>query len=305
MTGQVGSTALTFDGQVAVITGAGRGLGREYARILAARGAFIVVNDVGAGVDGSPTGESPAEELVAELTAAGGTAVADHHDVSEAESAAQIVETALDRFSRIDILVNNAGILRDKAFHNMTPADIDQVLDVHLRGSAYVTLAAWPHLREQGYGRVVMTTSVAGYLGNFGQANYGSAKAGLIGLTRVLAIEGGRRGIAVNAVAPGAGTRMTEAVMGPLAERLTPSLVAPVVAMLAHSSCPLNGEVLITAGGRVARLLVGQTRGWFSPALTPEAVLDHLDEILEPADAPAIADVAQELTMLQGLLAQS
>jgi NAD(P)-dependent dehydrogenase (short-subunit alcohol dehydrogenase family) len=177
---------LRFDESVAIITGAGRGLGAEHARLLASRGAMVVVNDVGGAVDGSVEHgvTSPAGELVDEIRAAGGHAVADHHDVSTPESAAKIVQTALDEFGRIDIVVNNAGILRDKTFHQLDPADMQRVIDVHLLGSAWVTRAAWPHLREQGGGRVVMTTSVAGYLGNFGQANYAAAKAGSSGSPR-------------------------------------------------------------------------------------------------------------------------
>ena len=291
---------LRFDGAVAVITGAGRGLGAEHARLLASRGAMVVVNDVGGAVDGSVDGgaASPASELVDEIRAAGGHAVADHHDVSTPESAARIVESALEEFGRIDIVVNNAGILRDKSFHQLDPADMRRVIDVHLLGSAWVTQAAWPHMREQGGGRVVMTTSVAGYLGNFGQANYAAAKAGLIGLTKTLAIEGGRRNIRVNAVAPGARTRMTEQIMGPLAARLDPSLVSPVVAMLAHESCPLNGEVLLAAGGRVARVHTAQTRGWFDASPTPEAVLANMDTILDPRDAPTVDAVEQEFAIL-------
>jgi NAD(P)-dependent dehydrogenase (short-subunit alcohol dehydrogenase family) len=298
---------LRFDESVAIITGAGRGLGAEHARLLASRGAMVVVNDVGGAVDGSVEHgvTSPAGELVDEIRAAGGHAVADHHDVSTPESAAKIVQTALDEFGRIDIVVNNAGILRDKTFHQLDPADMQRVIDVHLLGSAWVTRAAWPHLREQGGGRVVMTTSVAGYLGNFGQANYAAAQAGLIGLTKTLAIEGGRRNIKVNAIAPGARTRMTEQVMGALAERLDPALVSPVVAMLAHESCPLNGEVLLAAGGRVARVHSAQTRGWFEASPTPESVLANIDAILDPRDAPSVEVVEQEFAILTEWLERS
>lgn len=291
---------LRFDGAVAVVTGAGRGLGAEHARLLASRGAMVVVNDVGGAIDGTieQGAVSPATELVDEIRASGGHAVADHHDVASAESAERIIATAIEEFGRIDIVVNNAGILRDKTFHQLDPADMRRVLDVHLLGSAWVTMAAWPHLREQGGGRVVMTTSVAGYLGNFGQANYASAKAGLIGLTKTLALEGDRRNIRVNAIAPGARTRMTEQVMGELAERLDPALVSPVVAMLAHESCPLNGEVLLAAGGRVARVHAAQTRGWFDEHPTPETVLANIDAILDPTDAPNVDAVEQEFAIL-------
>lgn len=293
---------MDFEGRVVIVTGAGRGLGREHALLLAARGAAVVINDLGGALDGSLDGSTPAEELVAEITAAGGHAVADTNDVSTPESAARIVETAIEAFGRVDAVVNNAGILRDKAFHNLEPADMEAVLKVHLLGSTWVTMAAWPHFREQGFGRVVMTSSVAGYLGNFGQANYSAAKAGLIGLTKALAIEGERRNIKVNAIAPGARTRMTEKVMGDLAEHMDASLVAPVVAMLAHESCPVSGEVLIAGGGRVAAVISGQTNGWYSSEPTPDSVLANIDAIFDASNAPSIGSVEDEFALLVSMI---
>lgn len=295
-------TPMDFGGRVVIVTGAGRGLGRAHALLLAQRGAAVVVNDVGGALDGSSDGTTPADALVAEIVAAGGHAVGDAHDVSTPESAAAIVETAIEQFGRVDAVVNNAGILRDRAFHNLEPGDMQRVIDIHLLGSTWVTMAAWPHFRDQGFGRVVMTSSVAGYLGNFGQANYSAAKAGLIGLTKALAIEGERRNIRVNAIAPGARTRMTEMVMGDLAEHMDPSLVSPVVAMLVHESCPISGEVLITGGGRVAALITGQSRGWYSDSPTPDSVLANLASVLDPADAPAIASVADEFALLTSMI---
>lgn len=298
-----GDTPMDFDGRVVIVTGSGRGLGREHALLLASRGAAVVVNDVGGALDGGADGSAtPADELVAEIKAVGGHAVADAHDVSTPESAAAIVETAIEEYGRVDAVVNNAGILRDRAFHNLDPADMARVLEVHLLGSTWVTMAAWPHFREQGFGRVVMTTSVAGYLGNFGQANYSAAKAGLIGLTKALAIEGGRRDIKVNAIAPGARTRMTEEIMGDLAEHMDPSLVSPVVAMLVHESCPISGEVLIAGGGRVAAVVTGQTRGWYSSAPTPESVLANLGAVRDVSDAPAISSVEDEFALLTSMI---
>ena len=191
-----------FDGKVAIITGAGGGLGRQHALLMASRGALIVVNDLGGSVDGTGSNKGAADLIVDEIRAAGGEAVADTNSVATTEGGAAIVKTAIDAFGKIDIVINNAGILRDKAFHNMGPDLIDPVLDVHLRGAFNVTQPAWIHMREQGYGRIISTSSAAGIFGNFGQANYGAAKMGLVGFTRVLAVEGAKYNIKANAIAP-------------------------------------------------------------------------------------------------------
>src|SRR5215217_8169404 len=210
-----------FDNRVAIITGAGGGLGREHALLLASRGAQIVINDLGGTVDGSGEGnEGPAHTTAKEIEDLGGVAVADTNSVATPEGGEAIVQTALDAFGKVDIVINNAGILRDKAFHNMEPAMVDAVIDVHLRGAFHVTQPAWVHMREQSYGRVVNTSSNSGILGNFGQSNYGAAKMGLVGFTRVLAAEGARYNIKANAIAPVAKTRMTEDILGPLADKL-------------------------------------------------------------------------------------
>jgi len=296
---------LGFDGKVVVITGAGRGLGRSHALQFAERGALVVVNDVGAGLHGELTAESPATELVRSIEKQGGIAIADFNDISEPQSAAALVHHAIAEFGRIDVLVNNAGILLDKSFPKMTNEDVERVMRVHFYGSFYVTQAAWPHMKEQGLGRVVMTTSVAGYLGNFGQANYGSAKAALIGLTKTLAIEGARAGIKVNAIAPGALTRMTEKLIGDLASRMNPGLVTPVVVYLSHESCPVTGEVLIVGGGRVARLLVEQNRGvYFADAMSAENVAAAWGAITDPTQPLLITDVAEELGLVGDMIKQ-
>ena len=218
---------LGFDGRVAIITGAGGGLGREHALLLASRGARVVVNDVGGSVSGEGGDAGPAQRVVQEISDAGGEAVADTHSVATPEGGEAIVATALDHFGRVDIVVNNAGILRDKTFHNMTADLLNAVLDVHLKGAFYVTRPAWIKMREQSYGRVINTSSNSGILGNFGQSNYGAAKMGLVGLTRVLAVEGAKYNIKVNAVAPVARTRMTEALLGSLGEKIDPVTVRP------------------------------------------------------------------------------
>ena len=272
-------TDLGFDGKVAIITGAGGGLGRSHAIDLARRGALIVVNDLGGASDGTGHSETAAQKVVDEITAAGGEAVASYDSVATAEGGANIVKTAVDAFGRVDIIINNAGILRDASFKNMTPDEVNPVLDVHLRGAFYVTQPAWQLMRDQGYGRIVNTSSGAGIFGNFGQANYGAAKMGLVGFTRVLAVEGAKSNIKVNAIAPVAKTRMTEELLGAAADKLAPELVTPVVTYLAHEDCPVSGEVYSVGGGRVARIFIGVTPGHYDPALSPEAVRDNFDKI--------------------------
>jgi len=270
---------LSFDGKVAIITGAGGGLGREHALLLASRGGQVVVNDLGGSVSGEGGSAGPAQTVAKEIEDAGGVAVADTNSVSTPEGGEAIVNTAVEAFGRVDIVINNAGILRDKTFHNMTDDLLTPVLDVHLKGAFYVTRPAWVRMREQGYGRVVNTSSNSGILGNFGQSNYGAAKMGLVGLTRVLSAEGAKHNIKVNAVAPVARTRMTEEILGPLADRLDPKLVSPLVAWLCHEDCPVTGEVYSAAGGRIARFFIGLTPGYYNADLSLEDVRDHWGEI--------------------------
>jgi NAD(P)-dependent dehydrogenase (short-subunit alcohol dehydrogenase family) len=228
---------LGYDGKVAIVTGGWNGLGREHALLLASRGAQVVVKDLGGSVAGDGSDASAADAVAKEIEAAGGVAVSDGNSVSTQAGGAAIVQTAIDTFGRVDILVNNAGILRDKSFHHLTPELLQPVIDVHLYGTIWVSQPAFVRMREQGYGRIVNTSSAAGIFGNFGQTNYGAAKMGVLGFTRVLAQEGAKYGITVNAIAPMARTRMTEELLGPVADRLDPALVAPVVAYLCHASC--------------------------------------------------------------------
>jgi NAD(P)-dependent dehydrogenase (short-subunit alcohol dehydrogenase family) len=230
-------------------------------------------------------------------------AVADGNTVATAEGGQAIVDTALEAFGRVDVVINNAGILRDKAFHNLTPELLDPVLDVHLKGAFHVTRPAWARMREAGYGRVLLTSSNAGILGNFGQSNYGAAKMGLVGLARVLAQEGVRYGIKVNVLAPIARTRMTEELLGPIAPKLDPRLVAPVAAWLVHEDCPVTGEIYSVGGGRVARFFVGLTEGYVNPELTPEDVRDHFDMIRDEAGYTVPVGVAEEVGPLAQRLA--
>jgi NAD(P)-dependent dehydrogenase (short-subunit alcohol dehydrogenase family) len=290
---------LRFDGRVAIITGAGGALGRSHALELAKRGAAVVVNDVGGSVHGQGEARGPAQQVVEEISALGGKAIANFESVASPAGASAIIDAALDAFGRVDILVNNAGILRDRAFHNMAVEDIDAVLDVHLRGALFLTQLAFKAMRGQQYGRIINTTSASGLFGNFGQANYGAAKAGLLGLTRVLAQEGSKVNIRVNAVAPLARTRMTEGLLGDLAELLHPESVTAVVVYLAHESCAVNGNVYSVAGRRVARIFMAESRGLVFPALTPEAVRDNLEPIADPEKYLVPGSLSEEAAIIQ------
>jgi NAD(P)-dependent dehydrogenase (short-subunit alcohol dehydrogenase family) len=286
-----------FDGKVAIITGAGGGLGRQHALLLAKRGALVVVNDLGGAVDGTGSSDSAAQKVVDEIKAAGGEAVADHNSVATPEGGAAIVESAIKAFGRIDIVINNAGILRDKAFHNMEPALMNPVFDVHLKGAFHVTQPAFVKMREQGYGRIISTSSAAGIFGNFGQTNYGAAKMGLVGFTRVLAVEGARFNIKANAIAPLAATRMTEGILGNLNEKLDPGLVSPVVAYLASEECEVSGQVYSVGGGRVAQIFVGETQGIYKEKLSVEDVRDNLATINDRTDYALPMNLSDETAL--------
>ncbi|PWW48980.1 SDR family NAD(P)-dependent oxidoreductase [Melaminivora alkalimesophila] len=240
---------LDFAGRVAIVTGAGGGLGRQHALALAARGARVLVNDLGGAVDGSGSTASAAQAVVDEIRAAGGEALANNASVSDFDAVLAMVQQAIDAWGRVDILVNNAGILRDKSFAKMDMADFRLVVDVHLMGAAYCCRAVWPHMQAQNYGRIVMTTSSTGLYGNFGQANYGAAKLAQVGLMQTLAIEGAKYGIHVNALAPTAATRMTEGLMPEeVLAALKPEAVVPAMLVLAHESAPTRTILCAGAG---------------------------------------------------------
>jgi NAD(P)-dependent dehydrogenase (short-subunit alcohol dehydrogenase family) len=299
---------IDFQDRVALVTGAGRGLGASHARLLALRGAAVVVNDPGVATDGTESEARPADEVVAEIKEAGGAAIADYGSVSDPQQAEAMVQRAIGEFGRIDIVVNNAGILRDKAFHNLEWPNLEAVLDVHLKGAFFVTQPAFRHMREQSYGRIVMTSSNSGLLGNFGQSNYGAAKMGLVGLMNVLAIEGANYDIKVNSIAPVAATRMTEELFpGPMGDKLDPSHVSPAVAYLCSEACSVTGEVYSAAGGVVSRMFVGLTQGWFKHPekegpLTPEDIADHLNEIRDEEGYIVPGSNQDELQKLAPLL---
>jgi NAD(P)-dependent dehydrogenase (short-subunit alcohol dehydrogenase family) len=244
----------------------------------------VVVNDLGGDVHGGGAGTSMADDVVAEIQAAGGVAVAEYSSVVDKDAGERLLAVALDEFGRLDALVNNAGILRDKSFGKMEPQDVEAVLDVHLRGAFWITRPIFNHMKEQNYGRIVMTSSASGILGNFGQANYGAAKMGLVGLMNVLKIEAAKYDIKVNAIAPIARTRMTEDLFGEFIESFDPEAVSPAVAYLLSEQCPVNGDVWSVGGGQVSRLFVGLAEGYFKHPvaegmLSVEDVAENIDEI--------------------------
>ena len=288
---------IRFDGKVAIVTGAGGGLGRQHALELGRRGAKVVVNDLGAALDGSGGSSAAAAAVVDEIKAAGGEAVADGGSVADDAGAANLVKRAIDTFGRIDLLVANAGILRDKSFAKMEIADFDAVMAVHLMGTVKPLKAAWPIMREQKYGRVVVTTSSTGLYGNFGQANYGAAKASLVGLMRTLRIEGERDNIRVNAIAPVAATRMTENILPPaIAEKLKPDYVSPGVIYLLSEDAP-NGVILTAGAGAFAVAQLYETEGAYlgEDGLSAEEVRDNWARITDTTGQQAYS-AGQEQT---------
>jgi NAD(P)-dependent dehydrogenase (short-subunit alcohol dehydrogenase family) len=292
--------AISFDGKVAIVTGAGGGLGRAHALELARRGARVVVNDLGAAVDGSGGSSKAANDVVAEIEALGGKAIANGGSVSDREGAQSIVRDAVQAFGTVDILINNAGILRDKSFAKMPLDDFELVLKVHLLGSVYCTQAAWPIMAAKNYGRVVMTTSSSGLYGNFGQSNYGTAKMGLVGLMNTLKLEGERKGIRVNTIAPVAATRMTADLGMPeeVFQALKPELVTPAVLYLCSDDAP-SGTIVEAGAGYFAKVQVVESKGvHLGPAATVEDVAGAFDRIADMAGATPFwqgAEVTQKI----------
>ena len=297
------SEPITFDGRVAVVTGAGGGLGREYALELARRGAQVVVNDIGGTVDGTGKSSSAADQVVAEISAAGGEAVANYDSVATADGGEAMIQTALDTYGTVDIVVNNAGILRDKSFAKMSLDEIYAVLDVHLKGAFHVSQPAFKVMKEKGYGRFVHASSASGIFGNFGQANYAAAKAGIVGLSNVLAIEGSKNNIMSNVVAPIALTRMTEGipVLVALAEAVDPKQVMPMVVYLCSENNRFSHEIFSVGGGRFARIFIGVNKGWFAgtgvvPAV--EELAEHLGDVRDLTDYVIPSSLEQENMIL-------
>ena len=297
------SDSVRLDDKVVIVTGAGGGLGRAHALLFARHGAGVVVNDLGGSTHGEGASASAADRVVAQIREAGGTAVASHESVADGQ---RIVEQALDSFGRVDVLINNAGILRDKTFHKMEDSDWEQVYQVHVEGAYKVTRAAWPHLREQNWGRVIFTASTSGIYGNFGQANYGMAKLGLYGLTRTLAIEGRKHGILVNAIAPTGGTRMTEGLIPPqVFEQLKPELVSPLVVYLGSEQCQDSGGLYEVGGGWVGKVRWERSLGvGFNPhqGFSPEDVAASWQAIGDFTDAVHPRDSLEALQQMMANL---
>jgi len=294
---------IRFDNRVAIVTGAGNGLGRAHALLLASRGAKVVVNDPGGAVDGKGGTHAAADTVVDEIKAAGGQAVANYDSVAEAASAANIVKTAVDSFGTVDIVVNNAGVLRDKTFHNMTIEDLDFVVKVHFLGTAYVTHAAWPILRAKAYGRVVVTSSNSGIYGNFGQANYGGAKLAVVGFMNALRLEGQKYNIMVNALAPVAGTRMTESLMPPeVVAKLKPEFVSPMVAYLCSEQCQRTGEIWSAGAGYFARIEYREAPGVRIEGRAPtlEDVEANIDKIADLSTNTVYRTSSEEVLAVLG-----
>ncbi len=287
---------IRFDGRVAIITGAGGGLGRAHALLLASRGAKVVVNDLGGAVDGSGSDQKAADKVVAEIKAAGGEAASSYDGVDTQEGAEKIVATAKEAFGKLDIVINNAGILRDVSFQKMTLDDWNKVMTVHLAGSMFVTKAAWPLLRENNYGRVVFTTSAAGLYGNFGQTNYSAAKLGIVGMAKTLGQEGAKYNIKSNVIAPIAKSRMTETVMPPdMLKKLLPEYVSPLVAYLCSEACQETGQTYAVGGGYASRVAIMEAPGVVLDvaSLTPEAVVEQWGKINDMSGARAYASAME------------
>jgi NAD(P)-dependent dehydrogenase (short-subunit alcohol dehydrogenase family) len=276
---------LRFDGRVAVITGAGRGLGRSYALLLASRGARVVVNDIGVTRFGAEPDAGPAQEVVNEIKAAGGEAVANSDSVSTSEGGKAIISQAIETFGRIDVLIANAGFNRPNPFKELTLEDFEAVLGVHLMGGYHVARAAFPLMCEQQYGRIVLTSSIAGAYSEKFQAGYAVSKAGLVGLSNVLAHEGAAEGVHSNAILPSAETRLAEGRDTSMFPDMRAELVAPMVAWLCHESCPVNGEMLVALAGRIARAYISETVGVYQPDWSIEQVAERWAEIGETKGA--------------------
>ena len=289
---------VSFENRTVIVTGAGNGLGKAYALELGSRGAKVVVNDLGGAVDGSGSGNTPADEVVNEIIANGGEAVANYDSVATKEGGASIVQTAIDNFGTVDAVVNNAGILRDKSFAKMEEEDLNAIIDVHLKGTFFVCQPAFIQMKEQGYGRFVNVSSPSGLFGNFGQLNYGAAKMGIVGLTNVLAIEGAKYNIKANVIAPNAATRMTEELFGEdMSKLLTVDNITPLVVYLASEQCEVTHEIFSAGGGRFARIGISTDVGYFNASAKAEDIFANIGEIRDLSNPIYPTSLADELPL--------
>ena len=291
---------VSFENRVVIVTGAGNGLGKAYALELGKRGAKVVVNDLGGAVDGSGSGNSPADDVVNEIIEKGGEAVANYDSVATKDGGESIVQTAVDSFGTVDAVINNAGILRDKSFANMTEEEFSLIIEVHLKGTYYVTQPAFKIMKENNYGRIVNVASPSGIFGNFGQTNYGAAKMGIVGLTNVLAIEGAKYNIKVNVIAPTAYTRMTEALLPEDVGKLfSAELVTPMVTYLASEACEPTHEIFGVAAGRFARIGIITHEGYVNTEATAEDIASNIEEIRTITDGSYPLSNEDELMLIQ------
>ena len=291
---------VSFENRVVIVTGAGNGLGKAYALELGKRGAKVVVNDLGGAVDGSGSGNSPADDVVNEIIENGGEAVANYDSVATKDGGESIVQTAVDSFGTVDAVINNAGILRDKSFANMTEEEFSLIIEVHLKGTYFVTQPAFKIMKENNYGRIVNVASPSGIFGNFGQTNYGAAKMGIVGLTNVLAIEGAKYNIKVNVIAPTAYTRMTEALLPEDVGKLfSAELVTPMVTYLASEACEPTHEIFGVAAGRFARIGIITHEGYVNTQATAEDIASNIEEIRTITDGSYPLSNEDELMLIQ------
>ena len=291
---------VSFENRVVIVTGAGNGLGKAYALELGKRGAKVVVNDLGGAVDGSGSGNSPADDVVNEIIENGGEAVANYDSVATKDGGESIVQTAVDSFGTVDAVINNAGILRDKSFANMTEEEFSLIIEVHLKGTYFVTQPAFKIMKENNYGRIVNVASPSGLFGNFGQTNYGAAKMGIVGLTNVLAIEGAKYNIKVNVIAPTAYTRMTEALLPEDVGKLfSAELVTPMVTYLASEACEPTHEIFGVAAGRFARIGIITHEGYVNTQATAEDIASNIEEIRPITDGTYPLSNEDELLLIQ------
>ena len=291
---------VSFENRVVIVTGAGNGLGKAYALELGKRGAKVVVNDLGGAVDGSGSGNSPADDVVNEIIENGGEAVANYDSVATKDGGESIVQTAVDSFGTVDAVINNAGILRDKSFANMTEEEFSLIIEVHLKGTYFVTQPAFKIMKENNFGRIVNVASPSGLFGNFGQTNYGAAKMGIVGLTNVLAIEGAKYNIKVNVIAPTAYTRMTEALLPEDVGKLfSAELVTPMVTYLASEACEPTHEIFGVAAGRFARIGIITHEGYVNTQATAEDIASNIEEIRTITDGTYPLSNEDELLLIQ------
>ena len=289
---------INFENKTVVVTGAGNGLGKAYALEFANRGANVVVNDIGGSVTGDGSENAPADVVVEEINSLGGNAVANYDSVATKQGGESIIESALSNFGSVDAVVNNAGILRDKSFAKMEEDDLNAIIDVHLKGTFFVCQPAFIQMKEQGYGRFVNVSSPSGLFGNFGQLNYGAAKMGIVGLTNVLAIEGGKYNIKANVIAPNAATRMTETLFGEdMSKLLTVDNITPLVIYLASEQCEITHEIFSAGGGRFARIGISTDVGYFNATAKAEDIFANIDEIRDLSNSIYPSSLADELPL--------